>query len=91
MDNKTVTLYKGEHEVKAITFGDFYELMQYEINTYENLGRKEELMNQPMVIEVIDGEGQIIMGKIYDLIGWLEGGDVMSVAYYNDIYCEKFE
>jgi hypothetical protein len=61
MENIKVTLTPDkQNESDTITFGDLYNSILEEIETYEKLGMKEELMKQKLVLNINDLNGNVI-------------------------------
>lgn len=58
----------------TLTFGELYEQMLEEIDTYKRLELSEELMSSPIYVSVTDVNGSIIGSPIRDFIGFLESG-----------------
>lgn len=91
MNNKEkIELFKDDYnENRTITFRELYEAIQNEMNTYDKLGKLDDLMNQKMSMQIIDLEGQVLDSYMTDFIGYLEDGTVMVVGNLRNIYFKK--
>jgi hypothetical protein len=87
MENIKVTLTPDkQNESDTITFGDLYNSILEEIETYEKLGMKEELMKQKLVLNINDLNGNVISAYPTLFVGWLESGKVCVVGSLEGIY-----
>lgn len=81
------TFADGErHKINPLTFKQLYEDMVSEMEIYKNLGRLDELMEQPVLLDLMDAEGSPISGIAYLAIGWLENGGVLITGEVNSVY-----
>ncbi|MEL3959484.1 hypothetical protein NST17_20240 [Caldifermentibacillus hisashii] len=71
--NIALETVKKEH---VLTFRDMYESMIEEMETYKKLHKLDELMDQEIVVQLNDGNGNILQGFPQLFVGWLEGGGV---------------
>lgn len=75
-----------EENVGYITFKDLFEEMKKEVDKYEELGMLDELMNQKVLLNLYDRQGNILEGSATLFVGWLEGGDVLVTGILTDIF-----
>jgi hypothetical protein len=75
-----------QNEGDTITFQELYEAVLEEIETYEKLGMKEELMKQKLVLNINDLNGNVIGAYPTLFVGWLESGKVCIVGNLEGVY-----
>jgi hypothetical protein len=87
MENIKVTLTPDkQNESNTITFEELYNNILEEIETYEKLGMKEELMKQKLVLSINDLNGNVIQAYPTVFVGWLENDKVCVVGNLEGIY-----
>jgi hypothetical protein len=84
----TVTLQKDLNN-NSITFKELYESILEEIDNYERLGMLDELMNQKVVLDLVDYDGQVLHGDATLFVGFLEGGSVLLTGNLKGVYATK--
>jgi hypothetical protein len=83
---KDIHTWSGLSNVGYITFKDLFEEMKKEVDKYEELGMLDELMNQKVLLNLYDRQGNILEGSATWFVGWLEGGDVLVTGILTDIF-----
>ncbi|GAA4879145.1 hypothetical protein GCM10023310_69090 [Paenibacillus vulneris] len=85
--SQVITLHKDDvNENSQITFRQLYNEILNEMETYRNLGRLEELMDQKVKIDICDLNGNVIEGYVNLFVGWLEHGEVLLTGNLRDIF-----
>jgi hypothetical protein len=85
-DIKVTLTPNKQNEADTITFEELYNNILEEIETYEKLGMKEELMKQKLVLNINDLNGNVIQAYPTLFVGWLESDKVCVVANLEGVY-----
>lgn len=84
---ENITLYKDDVNTdNHMTFKELYDDLQDEVDIYSELGTVDELLKQKVIIQISDLEGQILEGYVTNMIGYLEGGEVLLTANLRDVF-----
>lgn len=91
MENKiNLTLEMDNENINnAITFKELYESILQEIEDYKKLDMLDELMNQKIIMNMTDLNGNVVYGYSTLFVGWLESGNVLITGALNDVYEQK--
>jgi hypothetical protein len=72
-----------------LNFRDLYNEILAEIDRYEQRGQLDELMDQELVMDLVDGNGHVLSGSVNLFVGWVESGSVVLSGSLEDVYEEK--
>lgn len=81
--------FNNETVIESLTFKEVLEAFQDEIEDYTKLKLQEELMIQRVVVNLYDANGGIVKGYLNNVIGWLEGGEVLLTGQIDDVFWTK--
>lgn len=73
----------------VVDTAELLESLQEEVECYDKLGIKEELLQQEVVMQLIDANGHILSGRATLPVGWLEGGSFLITGSLEKIIEEK--
>ncbi|MFI2856917.1 hypothetical protein ACH6EH_07225 [Paenibacillus sp. JSM ZJ436] len=76
----------NKDENQGITFKELYEDMLGEIDYFKKLGLLDELMNQPIKLNLVDSNGKVVEGPATLAVGWLESDDVLITGNIENVF-----